>query len=172
MVSVALQMSDAPMTRQHGHDVLSGVAQPAPMAGLAEIILRVSGGKPLRFAGPMVAEATSCSPAGPAWHEVALYRTQGPEWVVCVRMLKKAMGETDIHHARLFGAFDDALAWLEQFDPTADLAPGFDASDRRVSTAEIALLAAALRQHADAVARQWRGLLGELLYRCAQLGCA
>lgn len=140
---------------------------PAALAGdtPAEHVLRVCGAKPLRIQAVILAESTSWSPTVPAWHEVALFHTQGRECAVAVRMRKKALGEADIHHAELFATLDEALEWLEAFDPTAGLAPGFDASDRRVSTAEIALASAALRQQADAVTRQWRGLLGELLYR-------
>ncbi len=136
----------------------------------AEHVLRVCGAKPLRIHGVILAEAHSWSPAVPAWHEVALFRTEGRECAVALRMRKKAVGEADIHHAEIFASLDEALEWLEAFDPTSGLAPGFDASDRRVSTAEIALASAALRQQADAVTRQWRGLLGELLYRFAPTG--
>ena len=167
MVSVAFHVSDASAP---GHPALRDIAPPRHVAEPAEVTLRISGGKPLRIVGVMIAEATSWSPSVPAWHEVSLYRTQGQECAASIRMLKKAMGETDIHHAELFASIEDALNWLEEFDPTADLAPDFDASDRRVSTAEIALFSAALRQHADAVTRQWRGLIGELLYRFAQPG--
>lgn len=133
-----------------------------------EITLRVSGAKPVRTHGTMIAEASSWAPSTPAWHEVALYRTTDDECALSVRLLKKSAGETDIHHAEIFVSIEDALSWLEEFDPTADLAPDFDASDRSVSTTEIALRSAALRQQVDAVARQWRGLIGELLYRFAQ----
>jgi len=170
MVSVALHMSGAFMSGQPGHPAVRGMAPPPHVATPTEVTLRVSGGKPLRIVGVIMAEANSWSPSVPAWHEVTLYRTQGQECAASIRMLKKAMGETDIHHAELFASIEEGLNWLEEFDPTADLVPDFDASDRRVSTAEIALLSAALRQHADAVTRQWRGLLGEVLYRFSQPG--
>jgi hypothetical protein len=163
MVSFTLQMPASP-----AHDALRMAAPARLVPEPQEITLRVSGGKPLRFDGLMMIEATSWSPSVPTWHEVALYRTAGTEWAASVRVLKKPIGETDIHHAELFVSVDDALNWLEAFDPIADLSPNFDASDRRVSTAEIALLSASLRQHADAVTKQWRGLIGELLYRFAQ----
>ncbi len=157
MVSVALQWP--------GRAAVEAPRMPEPV----DIALRVSGGKPLRATGVLMAEATSWSPSVSAWHEVALYRCDRDECAASVRMLKKAVGETDIHHAELFTTIGDALNWLEAFDPTADLAPDFDAADRRVNTVEIALRSAALRQDADAITRQWRGLLGELLYRFARL---
>jgi hypothetical protein len=60
---------------------------------------------------------------------------------------------------------DAALGWLQAFDPTADLGADIDASDRRVSTTDIALRAAALRQRADRIELQYRSMIGELLYR-------
>ncbi|NKE44237.1 hypothetical protein HB662_05575 [Roseomonas frigidaquae] len=164
MVSVAFSLPGLPGVSASSPLPAAPLPQPVEPS---DITLRVSGGKPLRMRGVMLAEATSWAPSIPAWHEVALYRTADGDCALAVRMLKKSSGETDIHHAEIFKTMEDALSWLEQFDPTADLAPEFDASDRRISTVDIALMAAALRQKADAVTRQWRGLLGELLYRFA-----
>ncbi len=147
---------------------------PMPVAPVppepAELILRVSGAQPVRAHGTLIVEATSWASSTQAWHEVALYRTTDAECALSVRLRKKAPGETDVCQAEIFVSLEDALSWLETFDPTADLTPDFDASDRSVSTTEIALRAAALRQQVDAVSRQWRGLLGDLLYRFAQPG--
>jgi hypothetical protein len=129
------------------------------------VVLQVSGGKPLRLRGITLAEGQSWAPGTVAWHEVTLYRADTDEVAVAVRTLRKAPGETDIHRAELFPTLGDALSWLEQFDPTQDLSVDLDASDRALSAIEIALRAAALRGRADEVARQWRALLGELLFR-------
>lgn len=164
MVSVAWTL---PEWQEPAAQMLPAVlAAPEP----AEIILRVSGAKPVRTRGTLIVEANSWAPSTPAWHEVALYRTTDEECALSVRLLKKAPGETDVYQAEIFVSIDEALQWLEAFDPSGDLTPDFDASDRSISTTEIALRAAALRQQVDAVARQWRGLLGDLLYRFAQPG--
>jgi hypothetical protein len=129
------------------------------------IALQVSGGKPLRLRGTLLAEGNSWAPGTVAWQEVTLFRTDGGEIALAVRTLRKARGETDIHHAELFPTLGDALSWLEEFDPAQDLSVDLDASDRALSAVEIALRAAALRGRADEVARQWRALLGEMLFR-------
>jgi hypothetical protein len=137
------------------------------------VTLRVSGGKPLHLCAELVAEGTSWTAGAPAWHEVALYQrvaggagtAAAGEWAVALRVCRSTTGAGDLFHARLFPALDDALAWLQEFDPTAGLAADIDASDRRVSTTDIALRAAALRQRADRVDLQYRAMIGELLYR-------
>jgi hypothetical protein len=119
----------------------------------------------VRLRGVLLAEGNSWAPGTVAWHEVALWRCEEGEVAVAVRTLRKAQGETDMHRAELFPNLTDALGWLEEFDPTQDLSADLDASDRALSAIEIALRAAALRGRADEVARQWRALLGEMLFR-------
>lgn len=68
-------------------------------------------------------------------------------------------------HAHLFESLELALAWLQAFDPAADLFADLDASDRRLNATEIALRAAALRQRADWVELQYRSMIGELLFQ-------
>jgi hypothetical protein len=159
MVSVATSSIAALLPRLEQPGTVLEIARDQP------ITLQVSGGKPVRLRGQVLAEGQSWSPGTVAWHEVTLYRTDAAEIAVAVRTLRKARGETDVHRAELFPTLADALSWLEEFDPTQDLSVDLDASDRALSTIEIALRAAALRGRADEVARQWRALLGELLFR-------
>ncbi|RYJ02246.1 MAG: hypothetical protein EON47_08135 [Acetobacteraceae bacterium] len=132
------------------------------------VVLRVSGGKPLRLTAMLLAEGTSWSPRIPAWHEVSLFAGPGGEIALGISTFKKSAHEADVHRAELFPDLDAALGALEGFDPTADLAARIDAADPRISGAVVALQAAALRQQADGLARQWRGMLGELLYQLCQ----
>jgi hypothetical protein len=129
------------------------------------VALRVSGGKPLRIRGTLLAEGHSWATGTIAWHEVALWRREGGEVAVAIRTLRKAANEADVHRAELFPNLPEALTWLEGFDPTADLSPDFDPNDRGLSALEVTLRAAALRGRAEEVARQWRALLGEMLFR-------
>lgn len=138
------------------------VAEPPVTEG--SVTLRVSGGKPLRLAAHLLAEGTSWSPRAEAWHEVALYRRDTGEFAVALKTFKKAQGEADVYRAELFPNFEELVLWLEGFDPTADLTVDLDASDRRVSAAEIAMRAAALRQRADEITRQYHALIGEVLF--------
>lgn len=136
-----------------------------PDPGVHPVMLRVSGGKPLRLDATLLAEGTCWSPRIPAWHEVSLFAAPGGEVALGISTFKKSAHETDVHRAELFPGLDAALSALEAFDPTADLATCIDAANPRVSGAVVALQAAALRQQADGLTRQWRGMLGELLYQ-------
>jgi len=160
MVSVALAVQ--PPERNHPDRPPVESLHPAE-PGL--IALRVSGGKPLRIRGTLLAEGHSWATGTVAWHEVALWRRDGGEVAVAVRTLRKAANEADVYRAELFPNLPEALGWLEGFDPTADLSPDFDPNDRSLSALEVALRAAALRGRAEEVARQWRALLGEMLFR-------
>ncbi len=132
------------------------------------VTLQVSGGRPLRLRGELLAEGNSWCRGTEAWHEVALYRREQEEVAVAIRTFRKAEGSADIHRAELFPNLDEAMAWLIAFDPTADLQVDLDCADRAVSTVMITLRAATLRQRADAVARQYHALLGEMLLQLDQ----
>ena len=130
-----------------------------------EVVLKVSGGKPLRMRARLLAEGTTWAVGTAAWNEVALYQRDQGDIAVSIKTFKKSSAETDVFHAEVFPNFEEACSFLESFDPSADLTAGIDASDRSVSGAEIALRAAALRQKADDVVRRYRALVGELLFR-------
>jgi hypothetical protein len=128
------------------------------------VTLRISGGKPIHLKRPeLLAQCSSWTDGAAAWHELVLYRRETGDYAVGATMCRAEGG--DVFHARLFPELDSALSWLEAFNPTADLGADIDASDRRISTTEIALRAAALRQNADRVEQQYRVMIGELLYR-------
>jgi hypothetical protein len=129
------------------------------------VTLRLSGGKPMRIRAELLAEASSRSAGAPAWHELALYRRDGGDYAIGLKTCRGPAGDSDVFHARIFPDLEAALDWLQDFDPTADLGADLDASDRRISTTDIALRAASLRQRADRVGLQYRSMIGELLYR-------
>lgn len=129
------------------------------------VTLRQSGGKPIHVQAELIAECSSWWPGAPAWHELALYRRDNGEFAVGIRTCRTPMGGSDAYHARLFPDQEAALAWLQALDPTADLGADIDSSDRRISTTDIALRAATLRQQADRVEHQYRAMIGELFYR-------
>lgn len=133
--------------------------------GDSVVTLRVSGGKPLRVQGNLLAQCSSWTAGAPAWHDLVLYDCGTDGCAAGITTFRGPMGGSDVSHARLFPDLEAALVWLEAFDPTADLDVAFDSSDRRISTTDIALRAAALRQCTDRVEKQYRVLVGELLYR-------
>jgi hypothetical protein len=128
------------------------------------VALRISGSKPLRVRGELLAECSSWSSGAPAWHELVLYRSDAAGFAVGIKTCRGPMGASDVFHARMFPDLDAALTWLQAFNPTADLGADIDSSDRRISTTEIALRAATLRQVADRVEQQYRVMTGELFY--------
>lgn len=140
------------------------VADTLPGQEAQPVMLRVSGGRPLQLRGHLLAEASSWSPGASAWHEIALYQCTGDEIAAALRLCTQPDGAGDLCQGRLFAALADAADWLAGFNATADLASDLDASDRRLSGVEIALRAAALRQRADRIERQYRVMIGELLF--------
>lgn len=159
MVSIAMRKSN---------DRSAQMVLDAPSQGeesYAPVVLKISGGKPMRMRARLVAEGTSWALGTAAWNEVAIYQRDQGDIAVSIKTFKKAATDTDVFHAEVFPNFEEACGFLESFDPSSDMSAGIDASDRSVSGAEIALRAAALRQKADDVVRRYRSLVGELLFR-------
>ena len=129
------------------------------------LVLRNSGGKPLRQHAELLAEGSSRLAGATRWHETAIYRSTQGKFAVALRFLSATEGEAGVHRARLFDTEDDAASWLEAFDPACDLDADFDVSDQRISIALVALKAAALRDRAERLSRAYRVMIGELLFR-------
>ncbi len=129
------------------------------------LVLRNSGGKPLRLQAELLAEGSSRLSGAMRWHETAIYRTNEGKFAVALRFLSATAGEAGVHRARLFDTEDDAASWLENFDPACDLDADFDVSDPRISITLVALKAAALRDRAERLSRAYRVMIGELLFR-------
>jgi hypothetical protein len=129
------------------------------------VTLRISGSKPIRMRAELLADCSSWSSGASAWHEVLVYRRQAGDFAVGIKTCRTSGGAGDVFHARIFADLDAALGWLQAFNPTADLDADIDSSDRRISTTDIALRAATLRQQTDRVEQQYRVMIGELLYR-------
>jgi len=146
-----------------GASLAASLVVSAPSDGA--VTLRISGGKPIHMQAELLAECSSWSAGAPAWHELVVYRRQTADFAVGIKTCRTSSGGGDVFHARIFPDLELALAWLQAFNPTADLDADIDSSDRRISTTDIALRAATLRQHTDRVEQQYRVMIGELLYR-------
>jgi hypothetical protein len=129
------------------------------------VVLRNSGGKPLRVRAELLAEGSSRCAGASLWHEVALYRAADGAIAVAIRFLSSGSAESAVHRARLFDDIDSAVSWLEGFDPAFDLGADFDVADTRQSVAQVSLKAAALRDRAERLTRDYRGMIGEVLFR-------
>lgn len=161
MVSVALPGPEAGVA---GAGVCGPVALLTQAGPVGPVTLRVSGGKPLRLRGRRLVEGRARAAGSCLWHDLALWQLDGREVAVALRTTRPDGEAADVHRAELFPEIGEALEWLEAFDPLVDLAVDFDAADRRLSAVEVALRAAALRGRAEMVAREWRALLGDVLF--------
>lgn len=150
------------------HPAMMGPAMMGPtdrkMGEPRPVALRVSGAKPLRFEGRLLVEGHARAPASTIWHEVAVWQLETREIALAIHTLRRDDGAADVHRAEMFPDLREALDWLEGFDPLADLPVDFDAADRRISTVEVTLRAAALRGRAEVVMREWRALVGDVLF--------
>jgi hypothetical protein len=126
------------------------------------IALRVTGGKPLRFRGELLAEATSRRAATSAWHDITVYRCETADFAASLRLCGTP---TEIDRAARFTSLDALETWFETFDPTADLHAGFDVADPALTGAALAVKAASLRDRAEDLRRAYQALIGELLFR-------
>ncbi|NGM19577.1 hypothetical protein G3576_06100 [Roseomonas stagni] len=136
-----------------------------PPGAVEPVTLRVSGAKPVRLRGHKLTEGHSRAAGCIAWHEVEIWQLENSREIAVALRTRRPGGEAaDLHRAELFPDLAEALDWLEGFDPVADLTVDFDAGDRRLSAVEVALRAAALRGRAEVVTREWRALLGEVLF--------
>jgi hypothetical protein len=143
-----------------------GFAAVAGAAGEdAVVTLRSAGGKPLRFAGALLAEGTSRWPDAPFWHDIQVFARAGGGYAVGLRFRDTPGRDSGADRARFFDTLDDAAGWLEGFDPAADIHAGFDVSDPRLNGAELTLKAAALRDRTEQLRQCFRALVGELLFR-------
>lgn len=148
-------------------------ASPANAAAASRsgrIALRCGGGKPLRFDGELIAEASSQTSHSPLWHEIQIYECGTGGYVLGLRLCQApepqaAQANAATSRALQFEDLDALALWLEQFDPTADLHAGFDVADPQAFAAEITLKAASFRERAALLRAAWRALIGELLYR-------
>jgi hypothetical protein len=81
-----------------------------------------TGKVPLRFHGVRLGIGSSRSldrrsHLGRRWHDVAVYRTSGGNYVASVVLRTDWHNESDMASAERFDAIDAAVAWLNAYDP-------------------------------------------------------
>lgn len=129
------------------------------------VTLRRSGQQPIRFKGTAIAEATGHSPEGTLWYEINIFRKQTGGFVLDLRVFRKGRGQKDSFHAYDFDSLGEAVSFLENHDPQSDIPVHVDTDDKSISTAELTLKAVALRQRLEEAERDYRSLVGDLLYQ-------
>ncbi len=136
-----------------------------PTGPLTWITLRRSGRQPLRFKGALLAEATGHSTEGRLWHELNIFSRQMGGFVVDMRVFKKDRGQKDVFHVHVFETMGEVVSFLEEFDPTADVTVDVETDAPGYTTARLTLKAVALRQRIEDVTRDYRSLVGDLLFQ-------
>jgi hypothetical protein len=143
----------------------SPMYEPAVSVSPAQMFtLRRSGARPMNFVGSELCSAMSYEPGTPLWYEVALFRTAAQSYVANVKMFSKSEDEKDRFTAYEAESFDEALAWLESYEPANDIRIDlpFDRSD--MPPVELGIRAAAASMRLAEARRQYRDLIGEVLF--------
>ncbi len=145
----------------------AGSVPPSPVsAGPSgnSITLRRTGGRPVRFSGIELCTAMSFGPGAPFWYELNIFRTSNQKFVVDVRHFTKRDGDKDRFTVFTVDTFDDAMHLLETYDAAVDIRVDLPVDDDSVPLAELGLHAASLRLRIGEARRQFRQLVGEILY--------
>ncbi|MGL4239970.1 MAG: hypothetical protein ACRCTI_02535 [Beijerinckiaceae bacterium] len=138
---------------------------PTALAAAANMItLRRTGERPLVFQGSEVCSAMSYMPGTPLWYEINVYRTAAEGYIANVRMFTKSDNDKDRFSAYEASSFDEAMFWLESYDPAEDIRADLPLDNTEVPVIELGLKAAAVRMRLSEAKRQYRDLLGEILY--------
>ena len=128
------------------------------------IALKRSGERPLQFTGTEVCNAMGHSLGTSLWFELNIYRASNDFYVTNVRMFWKSPSEKDQHIVASHDSLDEAISYLEGMDLRKLVASQVDVSSTSKTTAEIIFEAAELRQKIDVAERQYRSVLGDVLY--------
>jgi hypothetical protein len=126
--------------------------------------LRRSGGRPLSFAGVELCSAMSYEPGTPLWYEINVYRTASRTYVANVKMFSKSEDEKDRHAAHEADSFEEALYWLENYEPAGDIRADLPFDNPSVPVIELGIKAAVVSMKLSEARRQYRDLVGEVLY--------
>lgn len=129
-----------------------------------QITLRRTGERSLVFNGVEVCNATSYMSGTPLWYEISVFSTASDTFVANVRMFTKSENEKDRFSGYEALSFDEAIFWLENYDASNDIRADLPLDDDHISVVELGLKAAAVRMRLAEARRQYRDLLGEVLY--------
>ncbi len=135
----------------------------APPADQA-ITVRRSGTRPMTFAGVELCSAMSYEPGTPLWYEINIYRTSGRSFVAAVKMFSKSEDERDRFSACEADSLDEIAYWLESYEPAHDIRADIPVDHATMPVIELGIKAAAAGLKLAEARRQYRDLVGEVLY--------
>ena len=132
--------------------------------GERRLTLKRSGLRPLAFDGVLIAEASSHTLGTRMWYEINLYRNDAGGYVAEIKLYMKPIEQKDICRVEAFADLEGLMTWLETYDPSDDAVVDLVTTDGDQPLATAALAAVRLRQMIDEARREFRFLVGELLY--------
>lgn len=124
--------------------------------------LRRTGQRPYAFNGRIIATVCGITPALPFWYELNVYETVIGSVVTDVRFFDKS-DLPDLFRVAEHEDLDDAFAWFEAYDPSADLFPTRDEAPSS-SSAFLSLYAARLQIQINQISEHYRSMVGDLLH--------
>ncbi|MGF1453881.1 MAG: hypothetical protein ACFB6R_00745 [Alphaproteobacteria bacterium] len=132
--------------------------------GPRTITLRRTGARPYRFQGTEICSAVGWAEKLAVWHEINIFQSVAGKVIVDVRVFRKSPTERDLFHVEERESIEDAISFLESYDPTQDVLVDIPLDDPAISLAELSLNGIVLRQRIDQTRRQYDALLGDLLH--------
>ena len=162
-------MNQMNLADRQAYDQMGGQMAPASLGQLGLVTLKRVGARPLSFNGTELCMAMSFVPGAPFWYEINVFRTDAQGFVVAIKQFFRDENESDLVHAWEFEDFDGAMAHLETYDPADDIRVDIDPS-ADMTLPEMAAHALALRARAAEARRQFRTLVGKILYDLEQAG--
>lgn len=127
-------------------------------------LLKRSGMRPLAFDGVLIAEANSHCPGTTMWYEINIYRKDAGGFVAEVKLFLKAAEQKDAFRAQVFDDVSAMSAWLESHDPADNAVVNIETAGGDVPLVVAALGAIRMRQAMEEARREYRYLVGELLF--------
>ena len=132
--------------------------------------LRRTGRRPLPFNGETIATVCGVTPTLPFWYEINVHRTVVDSWITDIRLFNKTSDQSDLFWVVEHDEVEDAVTYLERYDPAGDILPPREMAERAPSAAELALRIARLQLRVDQITQHYRALVGDLLNTLSQVG--
>jgi hypothetical protein len=146
-------LSQSPM-----HDA-AAVGMPEQM-----VTVRRNGGRPLTFVGVELCSAMSYEPGTPLWYEINIYRSASRTYVASVKMFSKSEDERDRFSFYEADSIDEVMFWMEGYEPAHDVRADLPIDNTALPVIELGIKAAAASMKLAEARRQYRDLLGEVLF--------
>ncbi|WP_375401787.1 hypothetical protein [uncultured Sphingomonas sp.] len=163
---------DPARTDRSGFPHLDGLAQTRiqELVALAMPLrsLRRTGRRPLPFNGETLATVCGVTPSLPFWYEINVHRTVVGSYLTDVRLFNKTADELDLFWVQEHDELEDAVAYLERYDPAGDVTPPRQVAEIASSPVELALRIARLQLRVDQITQHYRALVGDLLNTLSQ----